>query len=226
MPVVDTTQLFATGDTVTSTTLNNIMDQSIFVYGAVVSGSGLAITDGGQMTISDNTLPGGKITNGTITSVKIQDGTITNANISASAAIATSKLASGALSSTVTVGTANITNGSITSTKLSGNQTGSAPIYGVRAWGSVNSNGSTKRSQNISSITKSSTGNYTVNFTVDMPASTYAIVTTTENTGSSNTYHAEFYDKSSGGFKIRTSMRDTSGDRTSSDADFDFMVLA
>jgi len=39
MPVVDTVQTFNTGDTVTSTTLNNIMDQSIFVAGAVVSGS-------------------------------------------------------------------------------------------------------------------------------------------------------------------------------------------
>jgi hypothetical protein len=65
MPVVDTTQSFATGDTVTSTTLNNIMDQSIFVAGAVVSGSGLAITAGGQMTTSN--IPGANITSGTIT---------------------------------------------------------------------------------------------------------------------------------------------------------------
>lgn len=87
MAVVDTTQLFVTGDTVTSTTLNNIMDQSIFVAGAVVSGSGLAITAGGQMTISDNDLPGAKITNTTITggaagiNAKIANNTITVGNL-------------------------------------------------------------------------------------------------------------------------------------------------
>lgn len=81
MPVVDTTQSFSTGDTVTSTTLNNIMDQSIFVAGAVVSASGLAITTGGQMTIADNGVPGSKITNGTITGGKIASNTITNANL-------------------------------------------------------------------------------------------------------------------------------------------------
>ena len=144
MPVVDTTQSFATGDTVTSTTLNNIMDQSIFVAGAVVSGSGLDITAGGQMTISDNGLPGGKITNGTITggvSGKIANDTITDLNVSASAAISPSKLGSGALTATATITTANIIDASITAPKLNGAQTGTAPIYGVRAW--VNFDGTT-----------------------------------------------------------------------------------
>ena len=134
MPVVDTTQSFATGDTVTSTTLNNIMDQSIFVAGAVVSGSGLDITAGGQMTISDNGVPGSKITNGTITSSKIEDGAIVNADINASAAIDPSKLGSGALPVSATVTTANIVDASITAPKLSGAQTGTAPIFAARAW--------------------------------------------------------------------------------------------
>jgi hypothetical protein len=84
MPVVNTSQTFATGDTVTSTTLNNIMDQSIFEAGAVVSSSGLDITAGGQMTIADNGVPGGKITNGTITGGvggKIANNTITVGNL-------------------------------------------------------------------------------------------------------------------------------------------------
>lgn len=92
MPVVDTTQSFATGDTVTSTTLNNIMDQSIFVAGAVVSGSGLDVTTGGQMTIADNSVPGGKITNGTITTEKITDSSVTTAKI-ADLAVTNSKIA-------------------------------------------------------------------------------------------------------------------------------------
>lgn len=83
MPVVDTTQSFSTGDTVTSTTLNNIMDQSIFVAGAVVSGSGLAITAGGQMTTSN--IPGANITPTSITDGKIATGTITPVRLSAGA---------------------------------------------------------------------------------------------------------------------------------------------
>ena len=129
MPVVDTTQSFATGDTVTSTTLNNIMDQSIFVAGAVVSGSGLAITAGGQMTTSN--IPGANITSGTITGGvggSIANDTITDLNVNSSAGISGSKLADNSTSG------AKITDASITAPKLSGAQTGAAPIYGARAW--------------------------------------------------------------------------------------------
>jgi hypothetical protein len=158
--------------------------------------------------ITDLNVTTAKIANSNVTTAKIADSNVTTAKIADS-----------------NVTTAKIANADITAAKLSGAQTGTAPVFGVRAWASVNSTGSTKRSQNIQSITKPSTGNYTVNFSLDMPASTYAIVTTTESTGSSDTFHAEFYDKSSGSFKIRTSKRDTSGDRASVDADFDFMVL-
>lgn len=76
MPVVDTVQTFNTGDTVTSTTLNNIMDQSVFVAGAVVSGSGLAITAGGQMTTSG--IPGANVTDGTISQAKLSSNVVGN----------------------------------------------------------------------------------------------------------------------------------------------------
>ena len=179
MPVVDTTQSFATGDTVTSTTLNNIMDQSIFVAGAVVSGSGLAVTTGGQMTISnmpgssitDNTLSGTKITNNTVTVGKLASpsfswdsasnsgGFEVGTNITTNgpsyvdfhsvfpltdyeARVIRNSGADGTLdlvnngtgairfsaSGGVTIGTANMPN-----------PTGSAPIFGCRAW--VNFNG-------------------------------------------------------------------------------------
>ena len=186
MPVVDTTQSFATGDTVTSTTLNNIMDQSIFVAGAVVSGSGLDITAGGQMTIADNGLPGGKITNGTITSSKIEDGTIVDADINASAGISGSKLADNSTSGV------KITDASITAPKLNGAQTGTAPIYGVRAWvnfdatrnssggsDSANTNRFIRASGNVTSVLKNAAGDFTINFTTAMPDLNYAVSATT-----------------------------------------------
>jgi hypothetical protein len=82
MPVVDTTQSFATGDTVTSTTLNNIMDQSIFVAGAVVTGDGLTVTAGGQMTIENLKVTGAKIGNLEVSTEKIANASITPAKLS------------------------------------------------------------------------------------------------------------------------------------------------
>lgn len=54
-----------------------------------------------------------------ITSALIKDGTIVNGDISASAAIALSKLANGALPSGITVDSSNITNGSIANADIS-----------------------------------------------------------------------------------------------------------
>jgi len=63
------------------------------------------------------------------------------------------------------------------------NASGSAPVYACRAW--VNFNGTTsgtdpapmsiRASGNVSSVTRNSTGNYTVNFTTAMPDASYAI---------------------------------------------------
>jgi hypothetical protein len=228
MGAVNTTYTFTATDTITSAKMNNIIDETVMTGDAVLGGSGgsggLDVASG-KLSISNGAINSSRLATNSVTSSNIVDGTIVNADINASAAIALSKLATGALPTGITVNQVNITDRSINVLALNGLQTGSAPIYAIRAWASVNGTGSTKRSQNIQSITKPSTGNYTVNFSSDMPASTYAIVTTTESTGSSDTFHAEFYDKLSGSFKIRTSKRDTSGDRTSVDADFDFMVL-
>ena len=77
MPVVNTTQNFATGDTVTSTSLNNIMDQSIFVDGAALTGDGLIVTAGGQMTIENLKVTGGKIGDLEISTAKIANQNVT-----------------------------------------------------------------------------------------------------------------------------------------------------
>lgn len=58
-------------------------------------------------------VPSFAVGSGTITSTEIADGTITNDDINASAAIALSKLATGALPSTITVNSDNIVDGSI-----------------------------------------------------------------------------------------------------------------
>jgi hypothetical protein len=54
--------------------------------------------------------------------------------------------------------------------------TGSAPYYGARAWVNFNgSNGSIRASGNVSSVTRNSSGNYTINFTTAMPDTNYSV---------------------------------------------------
>lgn len=85
--------------------------------------------------------------------------------------------------------TASLQNAAVTAAKLSGEQTGSAPIYGCRAWvnfdGTRNAtdtgastNGANvliRASGNVASVLKNATGDYTITFTTSMPDASYAI---------------------------------------------------
>ena len=230
MPVVDTVQTFNTGDTVTSTSLNNIMDQSVFVSGAVVANDGLVVSAGGQMTIENLKVTGAKIADGTIGTAKIADGTVTPAKLSAggpswdsvggtltlsSRAIElgngiTSNSASyidfhssfpiidndariireSGANGTLTIsniGTAPIVmsaSGGVTFASANmPNPSGSAPIYGARAWvnfngiGSVGANMTIRSQGNVSSVNKLGTGRYRVTFATAMPDANYATIT-------------------------------------------------
>jgi len=69
------------------------------------------------------------------------------------------------------------------------NASGSAPIFAARAWvnfdGTTSSPSTIRGSGNVSSITKSNTGRYIVNFTTAMPSTNYAqhisVASTTNN---------------------------------------------
>ena len=56
-----------------------------------------------------------------------------------------------------------------------GSQTGSAPMFAARAWVNFNGTGtpSIRANGNVSSVTRNSTGDYTVNFTTAMPDANY-----------------------------------------------------
>ena len=77
-----------------------------------------------------------------------------------------------------------IADANITAAKLSGAQTGSAPIYGCRAWvnfdgtGTIGTNMTIRGSGNVSSVYKNGTGDYTITFTTAMPDANYASVST------------------------------------------------
>ncbi len=69
---------------------------------------------------------------------------------------------------------------SVTAAKLDGGQTGSAPIYGCRAWANMNGTGTPalRASGNVTSITDHGTGEYSLNFTTAMPDANYAVIGT------------------------------------------------
>jgi len=66
-----------------------------------------------------------------------------------------------------------------------------ATAYGCRAWVKFNGTGVIANNGNVSSVTKNSTGNYTVNFTTSMPDVNYSAVATADisgwNTGATQT---------------------------------------
>ena len=145
MGVVNTTKTFATNEVITSTLMNNIIDQTTFTNDAI-SGGTLAVTGAGQLKVG--TITSNELAADSVTANAIASGVITNVKISATAAISLSKLASEALPVGITVATANILDANVTTAKildanvtapkLSGAQTGTAPVYGVRAWAKLN----------------------------------------------------------------------------------------
>tara|TARA_R110000868_G_scaffold80542_2_gene228822 strand:- start:247 stop:990 length:744 start_codon:yes stop_codon:yes gene_type:complete len=195
MGAVNTTYTFTATDTITSAKMNNIIDQTTMTTDAIF-GTTLEVTSGQlkirSQGITSNELATGAVTAnaiaaGAVTSSGILDGTIVNADINVAAAIDPSKLGAGALAATATVTTANIVDASITAPKLNGTQTGTAPIFGVRAWVTFdmtrNAAGATDAlftprfligSGNVTSVTKTATGVATILFITALPDANYA----------------------------------------------------
>lgn len=106
----------------------------------------------------------------------------------ASGGITSTHLAANAVTTTAitnaNVTTAKIADANVTAAKLDGAQSGSAPIFGVRAWVHFTVSGgvvTVRASGNVTSVTRNSTGNYTVNFTTAMADQYYSAVATVKD---------------------------------------------
>jgi hypothetical protein len=99
MPVVDTTTPFSNNEQITSTKLNNIMDNSFFVSGAIIPSRGLEVTAGGQLQV-----PNSGITTALIADANIIPAKLSNSDFG---------------DFTVSGGVATIDNGVVTPAKLS-----------------------------------------------------------------------------------------------------------
>ena len=85
-----------------------------------------------------------------------------------------------------------IADGAVNGAKLSGAQSGDAPVYGVRTWVSFDGTGAggtrtIRGSGNVTSVTDNSVGNYTINFTTALPDANYALAGSCGGAGGSST---------------------------------------
>lgn len=195
--VIQTSTTFNNGDSVTSTKLNSITTASTFTSSAV-SGSGIVVTGGGLLSLGtvsssnmavDSVLTA-SIANLNVTTAKIADLNVTTGKI-ADLGVTTGKIAdlnvtTGKIAD-ANVTTAKILDANITAPKLNGSQTGSAPIYGVRAWvvfdmtvdsaGAPNTSNTDRKiraSGNITSVLKNADGEVTITLTAAMPDEFYS----------------------------------------------------
>ena len=154
----------------------------------------------------------------------VDSATVTNivdADIGSGAAIAASKLAAtlDLSSKTITlpdsnIGTSKIANAAVTAAKLDGAQTGSAPIYGCRAWVNFNGGAGTtvdgefrctiRGSGNVSKVVRTSNpGQFVITFTTAMPSANYAAVASASHAAlASRGVSTETYDTTTTNFVL------------------------
>jgi hypothetical protein len=183
---------FVTGDSATSTKLNNLVDNAAFVSGAsgTTDDSTLEVNGSGRLQVKDAGITSAKLATDSVTAIKINADAVTTAKI-LDANVTAAKIASDAVTTAkildANVTTAKIADANITAPKLSGAQTGTAPVYGVRAFvvfdatrndagGSDTANTARYliKAGNVTSVTKTATGKFTIAFTTALPDANYA----------------------------------------------------
>jgi hypothetical protein len=112
-----------------------------------------------------------------------------------------------------------VSNSAITAAKLDGNQSGSAPIFGARAWVNFNGTGTIaiRNSGNVSSLSDNSVGNYSVNFATAMSDANFSTVVTSGRDSSNNDLLQTIVQPGSGaGVQVLLSQTNTSTTRDDS----------
>jgi hypothetical protein len=208
--------------------MNNILDQSTITATAII-GSTLAVTTG-KLSVAAGGVTSNELAANAVTTTAILDANVTAGKLSADSVITAKILDSNVTApklATDSVETAKIKNANVTAAKLDGAQTGDAPIYGARAFGTVITSGTALAASkgNVSGVTKSSTGQYIVSFTNNMPTTEYSVVATTMNNNGGYTF-VSIYNKLNSSFSIACGFRDNSGDRSVIDIDVSFVVFA
>ena len=178
---VNTGYTFLDTDVITSSKMNNIIDETVMTSYAII-GSTLAVSDG-KLRVNTSGITANELATGSVTTTAILDANVTTAKI-ADSNVTTAKIAdlnvTTAKIADSNVTTAKIADANVTASKLDGAQSGDAPIFGVRAWGSFDGSASSPitpfASGNIASVVRTATGNWDVTFTEPMSSSDYTVV--------------------------------------------------
>ena len=115
---------------------------------------------------------------GVINSTTINTSTLVAPNLGTPASGALTNCTFPTLNQNTTGSAASCTGNSATATALT-TASGSAPSYSARAWVNFDSVGTIAASGNVSSVTRNSVGDFTVNFTTAMQDANYSAVYTT-----------------------------------------------
>jgi hypothetical protein len=190
MGAIDPNYTFTATDVITSTKMNNILDQSTITATAIFN-STLSIASG-KLLVAAGGVTSNELGANAVTTTAILDANVTAGKLSADSVITAKILDSNVTApklATDSVETAKIKNANVTAAKLDGAQTGTAPIFGARAWVRFNGNNNTSGtadasntnrqilgSGNVSSVLKNATGDYTVTFTTALPSANYVAV--------------------------------------------------
>jgi hypothetical protein len=198
--------------------MNNILDQSTITATAVFN-STLSVASG-KLLVSAGGVTANELAADAVTTTTILDANVTTAKI-AELAVSAGKIASDAVT-TAKILDANITaakilDANITAAKLSGAQTGAAPVYGARAWvvfqgRSTNGTATINASGNVSSVTRTAAGRYTIVMTTGLPDANYAFAGSAEDSFGDLVVSSAFATKSVTTFGVY--IRDSAGNAT------------
>lgn len=185
-----TTSVATDGQTAMSANLPMGGFKAIALGAATVAGDAVRFEQIGALALIQGAAASGPLATSGITGAAIAGPLATSGVTGAAASGANNDitsmtaLAAGGLPDN-SVLTADIANAAITAAKLSGAQTGTAPIYGCRAWANFNGTTATIRaSGNIASVVRNGPGDYTVTFTTAMPDADYSALVSCQSSGS------------------------------------------
>jgi len=211
--------------------MNNIIDQTTMTTDAIFGTTLEVVLPSGQLKVRTQGITSNELATNSVTTNSIADVNVTTAKI-ADLNVTTGKVADSAITAvklaTDSVETVKIKNANVTAAKLDGAQTGTAPIYGIRAWvvfdltrnasggsDTANTNRFIYASGNVSSVTKTNTGEFNVNFTTALPSVNYAYSgsgTDTDTAGDVNIGRANGATKTASVIRLRSLNSNASGE--------------
>jgi len=163
MGVLDTSYTFDNNDTITSTKMNNIIDQSSFTSGAIF-GDTLELISG-QLKVRALGITSSELGANAVTTAKITNNNVTSPKLETNISIAGTLSVAGTSTHT---GESIFTNGLVVGTASFPVPSGSGSLYAARAWGRFNatsSGGTLVNGRSIASISRTSIGKYVITFT-------------------------------------------------------------